>query len=286
MQMLQALDAAARHGGYSAAAEELGVTHGAISHQIRELENRLGFTLFRRAGRSMQPTREAVTLLAQVRQALGMLQVAFPSQETARGRVVVGVHPALATTWLIPRLGDFAARWPDIAIEVRSTADLGDFLAPGIDIAVRYGIGAWPNAASERVADERLFPICSPDYRDQHNLIHPKVLSSCTLLRHAWQPWTPWFRAARLKLREPTEAITFSDSAMLVEAAVAGLGVALVRERFAAAALEAGRLVSPFDVTVMDSYGYYLVWRTGASLSPATELFRNWLREKFDQSGA
>lgn len=278
MQMLQALDAAARHGSYSAAADELGVTHGAISHQIRDLEARLAMPLFRREGRSMIPTREAVTLLAQVRQALGVLDQAFPRRHAAVGRVVVGIHPSLATCWLIPRIGRFVDACPQVAIEIRSTADLGDFLAPGIDIAIRYGLGTWPNAASERVGEERLFPVAAPAYRDRLAITRPADLSRCTLLRHAWQPWAPWLRVARLRLREPATALVMSDTSMLVEAAAAELGVALVRERFALEAIAAGRLVRLFEVVAPDAHGYYIAWRAGEALTPAAEQFRHWLR--------
>jgi len=283
MQMLLALDAAARHGSYSAAAAELGLTHGAISHQIRDLETQLAISLFKRDGRSMVPTREAVTLLAQVRQALGTLHQAFPGRRaSASGRVVVGIHPSLANCWLIPRIAGFIEANPLVTIEIRSTADLGDFLAPGIDIAIRYGLGTWPNVASERIGDERQFPVASAEYRDSRDVRIPADLSRCTLLRHAWQPWTPWLRAARVRLLEPETPFVASDTSMLVEAAAAGLGVALVRERFVDTAIAAGRVVRLFDVALPDTYGYYLAWRPGEELSPGCQDFRAWVRNEMD----
>lgn len=283
MQMLMALDAAARHGSYSAAAAELGLTHGAISHQIRDLEAQLAIPLFRRDGRSMVPTREAVTLLAQVRQALGTLHQAFPGRRAAAsGRVIVGIHPSLANCWLIPRIGDFIEANPKVTIEIRSTADLGDFLAPGIDIAIRYGLGTWPNVASERIGDERQFPIAAADYRQRLEIETPSDLSRCTLLRHAWQPWTPWLRAARVRLQEPETAFVMSDTSMLVEAAAAGLGVALVRERFVTNAVAMGRVVRLFDVALPDTNGYYLASRPGEELSQACVEFRAWLRKEME----
>jgi LysR family glycine cleavage system transcriptional activator len=286
MQTLRAFEAAARHENYSAAAQELGVTHGAVSHRIRELEEQLGVTLFRRAGRAMLPSREAVTLLAQVREALALLERAVPAGgSTAPDRLVVGVHPSLATRWLVPRLGTFLERAPQATVEVRSTADLGDFLAQGVDVAIRYGAGEWPNAARERLAGERLFPVCTPEYRDHHGLRKPADLARCTLLRHAWQQWGPWFRAAKLRSKEPTRGLVVSDSAMLLEAARAGQGVALARSLFAADDLAAGRLVQLFDVTVDDAYAYYLLWPASSTLSGIGRSFRDWLRAELADAG-
>jgi LysR family glycine cleavage system transcriptional activator len=282
MQTLRAFEAAARHGSYSQAADELSLTHGAISHRIRELEDRLQVRLFRRVGRGMAPTREAVTLLAQVRQALGALHLAFP-ERTKKGesRLVVSVHPALATCWLIPRLSAFTLAFPKIAVQIHSTADVGDFLAPGIDVAIRYGTGAWPNVVAERLAGEILFPVCTPEYRDNHKLKRPADLVRCTLLRHVWQPWSPWLQAAKLQLREATNALTLSDSSMLLEAAACGQGVALARGLFAQDALSSGRLVRLFNLEVADLYSYYVVWRAGTTLTAQAVAFRDWVQGQF-----
>lgn len=279
MQSLRAFEAAARHQSYSAAAAEIGVTHGAISHRIRDLETQLGVTLFRRSGREMLPTRAAVTLQAQVREALAMLSRAVPDDaRVGQRRLVVGVHPSLAIRWLVPRLGAFLREHQDLDVEVRSTADLGEFLGQGVDVAIRYGAGAWPNAARERLAGEVLFPVCTPEYRDRHRLRRPADLARCHLLRHAWQPWSPWLRAARVRLPEPDKGLLLSDSGMLLEAALAGEGVALARSLFAADDLARGRLLRLFDVSVADTYAYYLLWPAGMPLNDAAAAFRDWLR--------
>src|SRR2546421_1977728 len=285
MQTLRAFEAAARHGSYSQAADELGLTHGAISHRIRELEERLQVRLFQRAGRGMAPTREAVTLLAQVRQALGTLQLAFPAgPRRGDSRLVVSVHPALATCWLISRLSAFTTAFPKIAVEIRSTADVGDFLAPGIDIAIRYGAGVWPNVMAERIIGEVLFTVCAPEYREKYKLKRPADLARCTLLRHIWQPWSSWLQAAKLQLREDPDALTLSDSSMLLEAAACGQGVALARGVLAQDALASGRLVRLFDLEVPDLYSYYVVWRAGTTLAAQAVAFRNWVREQLSSA--
>lgn len=284
---LQAFEAAARHGSYSRAASELNVTHGAISHRIRELEERLKIRLFQRAGHAMQPTRAAETLLAQVRQALGMLQLTFPDKtRRSADKLVVGVHPAFATRWLIPRLDRFVAAEPKLAIEIRTTADLGDFLAPGIDIAVRYGAGIWPNAISVRLCGEVLFPVCSPAYQAKQRVQRPADLARCTLLRHLWQPWSSWLQVAGVSVREPTIGLSLSDSAMLLEAAEATQGVALARGLFARDSLKAGKLIKLFELEVPDPNFYCVVWRAGTALTPPADAFRTWLLSELSQEDA
>jgi len=281
MQTLRAFEAAARHESYSAAASELGLTHGAISHRIRELEADIGVSLFRRSGRTMVPTREAVTLLAQVREALSVLQRALPP--SARGqtsKLVISVHPSLATQWLIPNIGTFLRAEPRAEVEIRSTAELGEFLGQGVNAAIRYGSGNWPNTVGERFCGEVQFPVCTRQYAQQHNLRTPADLKNCTLLRHSWQLWTPWLRAADLRLREPSRGLMLSDSSMLMEAAAAGEGVALVRGLIARGAIESGRLIRPFDIAIEDSYSYYLLWHPNTQISSIGAAFLDWLRRE------
>lgn len=282
LQSLQALDAAARHGSYSAAAEELGLTHGAISHRIRELEQRLQMRLFQRQGRIMQPTREAMSLLAAARQALLLIEGAFPARRPARtARLVVGVHPALASRWLVPRLGEFEATVPGVELEIRSIAELGDFLAPGVDLAIRYGGGRWPDVHAEHLADEALFPVCTPAYARQHALREPADLARCTLLRHAWQPWLPWLQAAGVSLGEPDSGLLVSDSSMLIAAAATGAGVALAKARYAELDIGAGRLLRPFEPVISDVHSYYAIWRSGTRPDAVAASFLDWLRRQF-----
>ncbi|MCZ8130531.1 MAG: transcriptional regulator GcvA [Steroidobacteraceae bacterium] len=279
LRTLLAFEAAARHGSYTRAAEEIGLTHGAVSHSIRELEERLGVPLFRRHGRGMLPTAEAVALVAQVRQALSILDRAFERPRgRGRARLVLSLHPALGTRWLMARLGGFIAAHPKVDVEVRSVADLDDFLDRGVDLALRYGPGDWPGASSERLWDEVLFPVCAPEYRARLGLQQPADLKRAMLLRHAWQAWSAWLRAAGVRAAEPAHGVTYSDSALLLQAAREGQGVALARRLLALDDLQSGRLVRLFDVEVQDGYGYFAVWRAGMPLSREADELRAWLR--------
>lgn len=281
LQTLRAFEAAGRLKSYSKAAEELGLTHGAVSHRIRELEQRLGVTLFRRVGNSMQLTSEGQMLEVQVRQGLSLLEQAFagPARAPAKSRshIVVSAVPSLASTWLFARLSEFRAAHPEIDVELRVSDALNDYRKEGIDVGVRLGLGGWPGLHAAKLFDEALTPVCTPAYRDRLELRQPKDLDRAVLLRNAWTPWARWFRAVGLDWPEPSSGPKFDDSPLLLRAAVEGAGVALGRQWLAVDELRAGRLVAPFDLAIRDDFSYWLVWPTGRAGHPEAVRFREWL---------
>ncbi|HYD72209.1 MAG TPA: LysR family transcriptional regulator, partial [Candidatus Binatia bacterium] len=164
LQTLRAFAAAGRLKSYSKAAEELGLTHGAVSHRIRELEQRVGVTLFRREGNTMVLTPAGQKLEAQVRQGLSLLEQAFapaPTRSKTTRHIVMTSVPSLASTWLLVRLGEYRADNPDIDIELRVSESLNDYKKEGIDLGVRLGAGGWPGLHAEKLFDEALTPICT-----------------------------------------------------------------------------------------------------------------------------
>ena len=281
LQTLRAFEAAGRLQSYSRAAEELGLTHGAVSHRIRELEERLGQQLFRRTGNAMLVTPAGQTLEVQVRQALSLLEQAFaernPRKPAASRPVVVTAVPSLASTWLFARLGEFRAQRPDIDIALRVSEALSDFKRDGVDFGVRLGAGGWPGLNAVKLFDEALTPVCTPEYRDRMGLEKPADLARATLLRNTWTPWARWFKAAGLDWPEPKIGPSFDDSPLLLRAAMQGDGVALARHWLAVDELRAGRLVFPFDIAVRDDFAYWLVWPTHGPVHPPAEQFRTWL---------
>lgn len=278
LQTLRAFEAAGRLRSYSRAAEELGLTHGAISHRIRELEARMGQRLFERAGNSMQPTPAGQELLASVRHGLRLLERVFePGRASAEDPLVASVLPVLASCWLVPRLSDFRARHPDIKLELRVTTELASFGHDGVDVALRYGPGGWAGVQSRRLAEEIVFPVCSPDYARRLSIERPEDLARCLLLRTPWQPWSPWFQAAGLACDEPSNGPLYPDSSLLLRAAMAGEGVALSRRLLMADDLAAGRLCRPFDIMIADPNAYYLVWPTSSVRSAEIARLGDWL---------
>lgn len=280
LQTLRAFEAAGRVKSYSRAAEELGLTHGAVSHRIRELEERLGVTLFRRTGNSMQLTEAGLKLDAQVRQGLSLLEQAFAPPRAAANagtQIVVSAVSSLASTWLFSRLGEYRIERPEIDFDLRVTDGLSDFKKDSIDLGVRLGRGGWSGMHATKLFDEALTPVCTPEYRDRLNLHEPADLARATLLRNPWTPWARWFAAAGLDWPEPSSGPMFDDAPLLLRAALAGQGVALGRQWLAVDEMRAGRLTPPFDIAVRDDLAYWLVWPIDRPLRPDAARFRDWL---------
>lgn len=284
LQTLRAFAAAGRLKSYSKAAEELGLTHGAVSHRIRELEQRLGVQLFRREGNTMVLTPAGQKLEAQVRQGLSLLEQAFEPAPSARVKttrhIVMTSVPSLASTWLLSRLGEYRADNPDIDVELRVSEALNDYKKEGIDLGVRLGAGGWPGLHAQKLFDEALTPVCTPEYAKRLNLREPADLKRATLLRNPWTPWARWFRAVGLDWPEPTMGPMFDDGTLLLRTALQGDGVALGRQWLAIDDVRAGRLVTPFNLAVRDDFSYWLVWPTGRASTPEATRFREWLAQK------
>jgi LysR family glycine cleavage system transcriptional activator len=282
LQTLRAFEAAGRLSSYSKAAHELGLTHGAVSHRIRELELQLGRQLFRRVGNTMVLTNAGAELAPRIRQGLSLLEQAFEKPRTgaaasANQRVVLTAVPSMASTWLFARLSEFRVENPQIDVELRVSEALSDYKADGIDLGVRLGAGGWPGLNTSKLFDEALTPVCTPAYAKRIGLKAPADLARATLLRNVWTPWVRWFRAAGLDWSEPSTGPSYDDSPLLLRAAMQGDGVALARHWLAVDELRAGKLVMPFDINVGDDFSYWLAWPTRARKNASAEKLRTWL---------
>lgn len=278
---LQAFEAAVRHQSYTAAAKELSLTHGAISHHITTLEERQGVKLFAREKNRMVPTEAGRLLVTKVRQALGMLERSFAHADAAQATTLsVSVLPSMAGRWLAPRLTRFAARHPQIDLFVDVRATLADLAAGDADCAIRFGPGGWADVQQLRLMGDASFPVCAPGYREGVLPRTPQELADCTLLRNPWLPWEPWLHAAGLAFREPARGPTFTDSSVLLDAAAAGLGVGLARRALVEGELQRGRLVRLFDLVVPDPYSHWFVWRADHPKLAAIFALRDWLLEE------
>jgi LysR family glycine cleavage system transcriptional activator len=278
---LRAFEAAARHQNFSRAGDELHITHGAISHQMRTLERELGVALFHRGGRGVQLTERGRMLAVAVRGALDRIAHAVASLRERRQRALtVSVLPAFATHWLIPRLADFDRRHPDIDINIRASPLLADFTTEDVDLAVRYGAGRWPDVHAVPLAHEEVFPVCSPLFNDGRL---PKTLGQLArsrLLHTPLQPWDEWFGALGATAPAPRRGMTFAETDILLRAAIAGLGIALSRRLLAQPELDAGRLVRPVSHAVRAERSYYIVYPAHIEPSQRLAIFRDWLLEQ------
>lgn len=281
LSALRAFEAAARQQSYSRAADELGLSHGAISHHIKGLEANLGVCLFKRDGAKMVPTEHGQRLAVHASE--GFTRLAQGVDEVRarvmRSRVVtVSVLPAFAARWLIPRMVTFQEAHPDVEVSIRASHLLTDFSRDGVDVALRYGPGQWPGLSAELLAEEVIFPVCSPAFQGKYKLTEPTDLLSVRLLRDQRVPWSTWFRAAALDHGcEPNSGSAYSDAGLLLQAAVAGHGVALARSVLARGDLDAGSLVRLFETQVPAQSSYYLVYPSGVEMRRPAQVFREWL---------
>jgi len=259
---LVALEAAARHKSYSRAAAELFVTHGAVSQQVRKLEEELGVQLFARRGNQMEPTATGAALAARVGEAVATLREGVEgARRAASGPIVISTGTAFATRWLVTLLARLTAETGELDLTIRVEDRLSDLAAEGADVALRFGAGPWPGTDSVRLIDEVMFPVCSPDLLARHPIARPEDLLKAPLLRHTDLPWSTWFRAMGVEAPELAPALGFDNSAMMLDAAAQGLGFALARGGYAQRDLDEGRLVRPLPGSVDVETGHNFVWR-------------------------
>lgn len=280
-QALRAFEAAARLGSLSKAADALSLTHGAISHQIKALEASVGVPLVERAGRGIRVTDEGERLATRVRGALAEIADAMreASERSNPRQLRVSVTPSFAARWLLPRLGKFLARHRDIDLDVRSSTALVDFRRDDTDIAIRHGFGGWPDVHAEEILRDTFFPVCSPRLAPRLPRV-PADLARHTLLRSDDEWWKPWFEAVGLDWPEPARGPIFNDSALMLQAAVEGQGIALARTSLLGNDVRNGLLVRLFDIDVPAARRYYIVYPQRLAGSPKLALFRAWLLDE------
>jgi LysR family glycine cleavage system transcriptional activator len=281
IQSLIAFDAVAKNGGFTKAADDLCLTHGAITHRIRALEDFVGARLFSRSHSGARLTSDGIDLMESVGKALSLIESGC-SPKNKRGHsssVTISVLPHFASAWLLRRIQDFNEHHPDIDLRLDASYELASFSRGGVDVAIRYGPGNWPKLASIKLLDEEVFPVCSPSYAALRGpFSRPDQLSSAILLRYSREPWKPWFEAAGLPWKEPSEGPFYSDFGLLLDAAVMGFGIALGRKTIVENDLECGRLTTLFGEGIRAPFSYYIVYPRSSAPTPQTVEFIDWLR--------
>jgi LysR family transcriptional regulator, glycine cleavage system transcriptional activator len=284
---LRAFEAAARLLSFTRAAEELTITQAAISHQIRGLEDWLGIALFHRHGRALTLTEAGRAYFPDVRSAIDLLAEAtarLPRAGTTP-TLTVSTLSSFAAKWLLPRLSVFQERHSDLDVRLQTTPTLVDFSRQDVDLAIRRGRGDWPGLRCEHLMDDELFPVCSPsllaggkplespaDLR-HHTLLHTDYLMP---VDHT-ADWAAWCRATGVTGLDVTHGPRFTDSALMLQAAIAGRGIGLARRVLAADDLAAGRLAAPFDTRIPADCAYYLVAPPRHFERANVLAFRDWI---------
>jgi LysR family transcriptional regulator of beta-lactamase len=276
LNALRAFEASARHLNFTRAAIELCVSQGAVSHQVAQLEARLGVRLFRRLPRGLALTSEGQALAPMLAESFDRMGATLDrySEGRLKEALTVGVVGTFATGWLLPRLDDFRRALPDIDLRLMTNNNRVDLAGEGLDMAIRYGDGAWHGTHAELILKAPLTPLCAPALAAR--LSEPADLMRETLLRsYRADEWPRWFAAAGLA--HPTaNGPVFDSSAVMVAAAEAGVGVALAPASMFLRDLTTERLIRPFDVEVSLG-GYWLTRLRSRVETDAMRAFRAWL---------
>jgi LysR family transcriptional regulator of beta-lactamase len=285
LNALRAFESSARHLSFTRAAAELYVTQAAVSHQVKALEQRLGVVLFRRLARGLVLTDEGQALLPVVNDSFDRIGRAMQRFQAGAVHAVlsVGVVGTFAVRWLLPRLEAFREAHPLIELRLLTHNNKVDLAAEGLDMAVRFGDGAWHGVRAEEVLRAPLTPVCTP--RLAARLESPRDLASIPLLRsYRSQEWPAWFAAAGLEAPHLSGPV-FDSLSLMVQAAAMGAGAALAPPALFGRELHARELVQPFATTV-EVGSYWLTSLVSRPETPAMEAFRAWCRTPDFQQAA
>jgi len=280
LNALKAFEAAARHESFTRAAEELCVTQGAVSHQVKALEAELAIKLFNRERQRLIITEAGRDYLAVVRDALDRIAVGTERllQRQSAGVLTISTSPDFAAKWLVHRLGHFAEAHAGIDLRVSATTHHVDFAREDVDMAVRHGDGNWPGLDAVQLSSEQLFAICSPKLLSGRRLGKPLDILKFPLIHlDSRADWTKWLRMAGMSDDNARHGPVLNRASMVIDAAINGQGVALARTTLAAWDLLNGRLVRPFSEALRLSKTYWIVCPKATSNVPKIVTFRDWL---------
>tara|TARA_R110000824_G_scaffold118960_14_gene271925 strand:- start:46062 stop:47036 length:975 start_codon:yes stop_codon:yes gene_type:complete len=288
LNALRAFEAAARHGNFSRAAEELHVTHAAVSHQVRALEEEAGVALFHRTGRAVVLTDAGRSLLPILTSAFDEMAEGWAlTRGDVGGPVTVSVEPSFAARWLVMRLGKFNRAHADIGLRLIPSSEMTDFERQDVDIGIRYGLGGWDKLTCERLFEATVYPVCSPalllaamdqghPIQEPADLVHHNLLHEETVAH-----WEAWLEAAGIEGADwASRGSLFVEASLALQAAAAGQGVALANDPLAMADLSEGRLVRLFELETPDDEAYWLVYPERSARKAKVQAFRNWIREE------
>lgn len=282
---LRALDAVGRLGSLQPAADELGVTIGAISQQIIKAEAQLGRQIFERTPKGMVPTDAGAAVLGRLAEGFQSLSDAIT---VARHRddtiLTISVAPVLAARWLVHRLHRFAERHPEIRLRIDATSRLVNLAGSDVDVGIRVGAGAWPGVTAELILEQQVFPVVAPqvarDLKTHADILRvPAVIDGLAMFS-----WEVWLREAGLSGEVMEQRHVFNDASLCLDAAIAGQGVMLAWQTLAVYALEQKCLVDPFGIRVATGFGHYFVTPEGQRDLPKVTAFKAWIRDEIAES--
>ena len=278
---LRALEAVGRLGSLQKAADELGVTVGAVSQQVIKAEEQFGHPVFERTSKGMRLTAFGTPLVEKL--GLGFRQLAEAvagARQRDEAILTISVAPILASRWLIHRIDRFSAAHPEIGLRIEATTALVDLARSDVDLAIRIGPGIWPGAKADYIMAQEMFPVCAPALAER--LKGPEDLQTMPAVIDANDAftWDIWLARAGLAVPGPKTRHLFSDASLCLDAAIAGQGVLLGWPILASWALREGRLVAPLNIRVTTDKAYYFVSAPGVREPRKVTLFKAWMRSE------
>jgi len=285
LQALRTFVEVGQRGSIKAAAEALHVTSGAVSQQVRLLEDRLEMALFTRERQGFRLTEAGASVYPSLLEAFEQIDKAVATLEAIKGlqTLTVSTVATFAASWLVPRLGRFKQRYPQIEVRVEATSALVDLRRDRVDVALRHGLGNYPDLEVIHLMAPVLIPVASPGLMaNSHVLQTPEECLTYPLLHDADRAdWPLWFAAHNVAEDPRAErGSSFEDDYLLIRAAVAGQGLALVPEQYAREEIAAGRLVQVLDKPWPARFAYYLVTLPGTLQRPEVQAFTDWIKEE------
>lgn len=286
LSSLRAVEAVARHGSVTLAADELGVTPGAVSQQVLRAEETLGLALFGRSNRGMQPTPRGQEVADLLSQGFARLSAAVErARPDALQTLTVSVAPVFAARWLIWRLPRFHARHPSLRVRLDASLTLADPARGEADLCIRVGRGGWPGVHAEPLFRQVIFPVASPQMAEK--LHSPADLARVPIIVEpkAGISWRDWLQPEGFDGLSLPPGPEYSDASLCLDAAISGIGVFLAFETLAADALQRGSIVAPFRGRHATANSYWLVSAPDRRKTPAARAFSDWLREETAAAG-
>jgi DNA-binding transcriptional LysR family regulator len=282
---LRALEAVGRLGSLQAAADELGVTIGAVSQQVIKAEAQLGRTLFERTSRGMVVTETGLAVLARLGEGFQALSTAVNvAQQRDDDILTISVAPVFAARWLVYRLDRFSQAYPEIRLRIDATMQLVNPATSDVDIGIRVGNGRWPDIKSELLLEQEIFPVVTPQIAERLKepadiLAVPAIIDGPAMFT-----WDVWLDAAGLSGRRMEPRHVFNDASLCLDSAMAGQGTMLAWQTLAAYALQQKCLVDPFGIRARTGFGHYFVTAQGVREPKKVTVFKTWIRREMKET--
>lgn len=289
LKALKTFEAAARHQSFTLAADELCITQAAVSHQIKGLEEKLGFPVFHRHIRRVSLTVPGENLFRTLIHAFATIEDSISSLRAhvaENASLNISLTPSFSSKWLLPRLVSFTTEYPNIELHLYHSISNRDLIKTDIDVAIRWGDGNWPGFISERLTESRLIPVCAPDYlRPEHPLKTTKDFDHYTFLHedtHA--DWSRWLEKAGETGIISNRGLIIDDSNALTLAALNGQGIALGRTPLIDMDVRSGRLICPFNLSILCDDAYYITYLPTKADRPAVRSFIHFIKKQIQES--